>query len=50
MERLFADGGTVALVMQVGGRRRVFGNPSLVAITWAWVRVSDEREVARKAG
>lgn len=50
MERLFADGGTVALVMQIGGRRRVFGNPSLVAITWAWVRVSDEREVARKAG
>jgi len=50
MERLFADGGTVALVMQIGGRRRVFGNPSLVAITWAWVRVSDEREVARQAG
>jgi hypothetical protein len=50
MERLFADGGTVALVLQIGGRRRVFGNPSLVAITWAWVRVSDEREVARQAG
>jgi hypothetical protein len=50
MQRLFADGGTIAVIMEIGGRRRVLGNPSPVGITWAWVLVDEERELARASG